>query len=107
MSGLDVNTRIANTEGKERGYRRRLAATHATKRVRIGERLGDFTTTSRVLLMALIAICIGVVSTFVALALLRLIGLITNLFFFQRWDASLVSPAGNRLGIFEIFVPVL
>ncbi|MGZ3637100.1 MAG: chloride channel protein [Ktedonobacterales bacterium] len=57
--------------------------------------------------MAIIAICIGVVSTVVALGLLRLIGLFTNLFFFQRWDTSLVSPAGNRLGIFEIAVPVL
>ncbi|HEX8035853.1 MAG TPA: chloride channel protein [Ktedonobacterales bacterium] len=107
MSGLDVNKRIAHTESEERGNRRRLAATHATQRAHIGERLGDFTTTSRVLLMSLIAICIGIVSTCVALALLRLIGLFTNLFFFQRWDTSLVSPAGNRLGIFEILVPVL
>jgi CIC family chloride channel protein len=47
-------------------------------------------------------------SAFVALALLRLIGLFTSLFFFfQRWSTDLVSPAGNSLGIFEIFVPVI
>ena len=34
----------------------------------------------------------------VAWALLRLIGLFTNLFFFQRWSTTLVSPAGNHLG---------
>ena len=72
-----------------------------------GGRLGDFTTTSRVVPIALIAVGIGVLSAFVALALLRLIGLFTNLFFYQRWDFALVSPANNRLGVFEIFVPVV
>ena len=45
--------------------------------------------------MSLLAVGIGVVSAFVALALLRLIGLFTNLFFFQRWGTDLVSPAGQ------------
>lgn len=70
-------------------------------------RLGDFTTNTRVIFLSLIAIGIGVLSAFVALGLLRLIGLFTNLFFFQRWATGLVSPAGNRLGVFEIIVPVL
>ena len=70
-------------------------------------KLGDFTTTPRVILLSLFAIVIGVVGAFVALALLRLIGLFTNLFFFQRWSTALVSPAGNHLGIFEIFIPVI
>jgi len=39
--------------------------------------------------------------------LLRLIGLFTNLFFYQRWGTALVSPAGNRLGAWEILVPVI
>jgi hypothetical protein len=62
--------------------------------------LGDFTTTWRVLLLSSLASGIGVFSAFVALALLRLIGLFTNLFFFQRWDTTLVSPAGHTLGLF-------
>jgi len=70
-------------------------------------RLGDFTTTPRVIPLAVIAVGIGVLSAFVALALLRLIGLFTNLFFYQRWDFALVSPANNHLGVFEVFVPVI
>ncbi len=71
------------------------------------EALGDFTTTSRVIGLSGLAIGIGIVSTYVAVALLRLIGLFTNLFFFQRWGTALVSPASNRLGAWEILVPVL
>ena len=68
--------------------------------------LGDFTTTPRVITISVMAIVIGVIGAYVALALLRLIGLFTNLFFFQRWSTALVSPAGNHLGPFEILVPV-
>jgi H+/Cl- antiporter ClcA len=68
--------------------------------------LGDFTTTRRVIWLALFAILIGVLSAFVALGLLRLIGLFTNLFFFQRWNTALTSPARNHLGVLEILVPV-
>ena len=68
--------------------------------------LGDFTITKRVLPISALAIGIGVVAAFVALALLKLIGLFTNLFFFQRWSTALVSPATNRLGYWEILVPV-
>jgi len=48
------------------------------------EVLGDFTTTTRLLPISALAICIGVLAAFVALALLRLIGLFTNLFYFGR-----------------------
>ena len=70
-------------------------------------KLGDFTTAPRVLLLSLMAVVIGVVAAFVALILLRLIGLFTNLFFYQRWGLALVSPAGNKLGPLEILVPVI
>jgi chloride channel protein, CIC family len=69
-------------------------------------RLGDFTTTRRVVPLALLAVVIGVVASYVALALLTLISLFTNLFFFQRWSTAMVSPAGNRLGLLEVLVPV-
>jgi H+/Cl- antiporter ClcA/CBS domain-containing protein len=36
-----------------------------------------------------------------------MIGLFTNLFFYQRWSTELVSPAGNHLGLFEVVVPVV
>jgi chloride channel protein, CIC family len=68
--------------------------------------LGDFTTTWRVAPISLLAIAIGVLCAGVALGLLKLIALFTNLFFFGRWSPALVSPAGNHLGLFEILVPV-
>ena len=70
------------------------------------EVLGDFTTTRRMLPISALAIGIGVVAAFVALALLRLIGLFTNLFYFGRWNTALVSPADNHLGIFSVLVPI-
>ncbi len=68
--------------------------------------LGDFTTGPRVVYLAAIAGGIGVLTAFVALALLRLIGLCTNLFFYQRLDLRLVSPAANQLGLAVVLVPV-
>jgi H+/Cl- antiporter ClcA len=68
--------------------------------------LGDFTTTPRVLPITLLSIAIGVLAAYVALALLKMIGLFTNLFFYQRWGTDLVSPADNRLGMFVVLVPV-
>jgi CIC family chloride channel protein len=70
------------------------------------ETLGDFTTTRRVMPISALAMVIGVVCAFVALGLLRLIGLFTNLFYFGRWNSSMVSPVGNHLGIFAVLVPV-
>jgi CIC family chloride channel protein len=70
------------------------------------EELGDFTTTPRVIPISLLAIAIGVVCAFVALALLRLIGLFTNLFYFGRWSTAMVSPVGNHLGVYSVLVPI-
>ena len=69
--------------------------------------LGDFTATPRILTISALAVGIGFVASYVALGLLRLIGFFTNLFFYQRWSAQLVSPAGNTLGWFALFVPVI
>jgi H+/Cl- antiporter ClcA/CBS domain-containing protein len=68
--------------------------------------LGDFTTTTRVLPISALALLIGTVAAFVALALLRLIGLFTNLFYFGRWSTALVSPVGNHLGVYSVLVPI-
>ena len=70
------------------------------------ETLGDFTTTLRVLPISGLAIVIGAVCAFVALALLRLIGLFTNFFYYGRWRSVMVSPVGNHLGWFSVLVPV-
>src|SRR5437762_9959676 len=70
------------------------------------EELGDFSTTLRVLPISALAIVIGVICAFVALALLRLIGLFTNLFYYGHWGTALVSPAGNHLGWYSVLIPV-
>jgi len=54
--------------------------------------LGDFTATRRTLAIAAFALPIGALSALVAWALLRLIGLITNLVFYQRLGTALVAP---------------
>ena len=59
------------------------------------EELGDFTATWRLIPISAAAMVIGVIASYVALALLKLIGLFTNLFYHQRWSTALVSPAGN------------
>src|SRR5919197_4046650 len=71
------------------------------------DHLGDFTTTLRVLPIAALAVAIGAFAAFVAAALLKLIGLFTNLFFFQRVATDLISPAGHHLGPFVVAVPVI
>ena len=69
-------------------------------------RLADFTTDLRVIPLSLIAIALGVLSSYLAVFLLKLIGFFTNIFFFQRLGTQLTSPALNRMGWIEIFVPV-
>jgi H+/Cl- antiporter ClcA len=70
-------------------------------------RLADFTTDLRVVPLSLICIGIGVVGAYLALILLKLIYLFTNLFFFHHWSFDYKSPALNTLGWFVIFVPVV
>jgi CIC family chloride channel protein len=71
------------------------------------ETRADFTVTPRVLFLSCLAIGIGIVSSFVALGLLRLIALFTNLFYFQRWSTAAISPAQNTLGWMAVLVPVV
>src|SRR5262245_29572813 len=72
----------------------------------IAQELGDFTATTRLLLISAFAIPIGIVSAYVAKALLALIALFTNIFFFQRFTTAAVSPADHTLGPLVILVPV-
>jgi chloride channel protein, CIC family len=93
------NTETARMPYKAKGYR--------LEKRKPSSELGDFTTTWSVIPISLVAIGIGVLSAFVALALLRLIGLFTNLFFYLRWSTAFVSPAGTHLGVIVILVPVV
>jgi chloride channel protein, CIC family len=69
--------------------------------------LGDFTTSPRVIAISFLAIGIGLISTFVAWALLRLIAFFTNVFYYGRASTALVSPAANHLGWWAVLVPVV
>ncbi|MDP9053857.1 MAG: chloride channel protein [Acidobacteriota bacterium] len=69
-------------------------------------KLGDFTTSPRVIAISLLAVGIGFISTFVAWALLRLIAFFTNVFYYGRASTVLVSPADNHLGWWAVLVPV-
>jgi H+/Cl- antiporter ClcA/DNA-binding MarR family transcriptional regulator len=70
------------------------------------DELGDFTATPRLILIAAIAVGIGVISAVVAKILLALINLCTSLFFYGRVSTAAVSPAGHQLGPFVILIPV-
>lgn len=67
------------------------------------ETLGDFTTNWRVIPISGLAVVIGIVSAYAAVALLRLIGFFTNLFFYGRIRTDLVSPAGHQFTL-EMFI---
>jgi H+/Cl- antiporter ClcA/CBS domain-containing protein len=69
--------------------------------------LGDFTATRRMVFISLVAIGLGVAATYVAFALLQLIALFTNLFYFQRLTFAPASPAGHTLGWASVAVPVV
>ena len=68
--------------------------------------LGDFRTDGRMLLLAALAVPIGVISAFIAKALLWLIAEITNLVFFQRFSSDLPSLVHHHLGPWVILAPV-
>jgi CIC family chloride channel protein len=69
--------------------------------------LGDFTLGPGVLRLCLLAVPLGGASAVCALALLRLIGLITNLVFYERLGTSLVAPgAGHHSPLAILLAPV-
>jgi H+/Cl- antiporter ClcA len=68
--------------------------------------LGDFTTSYRVIPLTVAAVAIGGVTAYIAWALLRLIALFTNLFYFGRFSTQAVSPAAHHLGYWAVLVPV-
>src|SRR3954469_1189317 len=71
------------------------------------DRLADFSTDRRVLLLAALALPIGVIGAFVAKALLWLIAVFTNAAFFLRLSSEPVSLQGHSFGWWGIVVPAL
>ena len=69
--------------------------------------LRDFTVDRRVWLLSGVALVIGIGATFLAVILLRLIAISTNLFYYHRFSSVSVSPAGSSLGYWMVLVPVV
>jgi CIC family chloride channel protein len=70
--------------------------------------LGDFTVSPRVLPITLLACAVGALGALVADVLLKLIGLITNLAFYQRFATTLVAPgADHHSPLLILLLPVL
>ena len=61
----------------------------------------------RMVLMSFLAAGIGIAAGLVAFGLYKLIGLFTNVFFYQRWSAAFVSARHNTLGLWVIVIPAL
>ncbi len=64
-------------------------------RPRVPLRLGDYSVSPRILLIATFAVAVGAVSAVVADGLLKLIGLITNMVFYQRIATALIAPGAG------------
>jgi chloride channel protein, CIC family len=58
--------------------------------------LADFTVDRRMLLTTALAVPVGALSAGAAWCLLRLIGLVTNLVFYQRWAVDLIAPGAQH-----------
>ena len=61
----------------------------------------------RVLLICVLSVVVAFAAGLVARILTGLIGLITNISFYGRFDTSFASPAANHLGPFVVAVPVV
>lgn len=69
--------------------------------------LGDFSADRRVLALAALAAITGTAATATAWILLTLIGLVTNLAWYGRFDTALTSLAGATPGPWMIAIPVI
>jgi CIC family chloride channel protein len=61
----------------------------------------------RIVLVSFLAAAIGLVAGVVAYALYKLIGLLTNVFFFHRWSTTFTNVGSHHLGAWVILVPVI
>ena len=69
--------------------------------------LRDFTADPRLLLLSLMAVLVGTLGAGSAWVLLRLIGLCTNIAYFQRVSGQTVHFAGTTLPLWTIIIPVV
>lgn len=70
-------------------------------------KLRDYSVDARVLYVSLLAALLGAVSSVLAWALLKLIDLSTNLFYYHRFSFATAEAGGHHLGWMAVFVPVV
>src|SRR5438270_927717 len=61
----------------------------------------------RVVVISALAVLVAAAAGFVAQALTRLIGLVTNISFYGRFSTDFISPAENHLGGWVVVIPIL
>lgn len=61
----------------------------------------------RVVWLSGLALLIGVAASLIAVVLMRLITLITNIAFYGRWSLEHSTPVENQLGWFVVLIPVI
>jgi CIC family chloride channel protein len=71
------------------------------------DRLADFRTDRRMLLLGALALPVGVIGAFVAQALLWLIAVFTNAAFFLRFSSEPVQLSGHGFGWWGVAVPAI
>jgi H+/Cl- antiporter ClcA/CBS domain-containing protein len=69
--------------------------------------LADYSVDARILYISTLAVGIGAVATVAAWALLKLIGLATNAFYFHRFSFTELDPSSQPLRWWAAFIPVL
>jgi H+/Cl- antiporter ClcA len=69
-------------------------------------RLGDFTATPAILPLVALAVAVGALGAGISVALLDMIGFLTNLLYYQRLSVELVSPSNNTLGALAVVIPI-
>jgi chloride channel protein, CIC family len=100
----EVPHAASTANGRVRGqWMRSLPTPSAPARA---HHLGDFELRWQVLPLCVLAIPLGAIAAVVAWALLKLIGLFTNLFFHGRIDTALVAPHSSHWWI-VLLVPIL
>jgi H+/Cl- antiporter ClcA len=74
---------------------------------RHAETLGDYSADYRMLLLAGLAALVGAAGAGLAWVLLKLIYIVTNLFYFHRFATYFADPGANTLGWKAVLVPVM
>ena len=72
----------------------------------VARKLSDFTMPASVLKLIPISIIIGILGAVIALVLLDLIAVITNLLYYGHFSLTLISPRGNTLGWLAVLIPM-